>query len=158
MVCMNRGILPAFLILLTASLTAFSLVAHAGLGEKELSIERDRQNISGSRRSPKAQSNYTVHEILNDHLLIREYVADGVVFAVSWSGARHPDLDSLFGTYASDFQDASRRAAKVKGLRSRGKVQGEKIVVLRSGHLRSVSGVAYVPELLPPGMDVHEIR
>ena len=131
----------------------------AGLGELEQSIENDRLKLSINRQASITQKGaFTIHEISNEQIVIREYVSQGSVFAVSWHGVRHPDLRNLLGRYFQDFSKNASRAFRVKGLRSYGIVRARGVVVERSGHMRGVQGRAYVPVLMPHEMDSSEIR
>ena len=84
---------------------------------------------------------------------LREYInGEGFVFAITWQGARHPDLIPLLGAYAEAYQTASREARPERGRSYMGVVRGEDIVVEKFGHLRAVRGRAFVPSLLPAGV------
>ena len=132
--------------------------AQASLGQLEASIEDDRQKISAVRHASRIGNSYTVHEIANQRINIREYVSHGVVFAVSWTGARHPDLTGLLGKYFQDYQNSSRHSVKVRGVRSHGSIHGQNVIVEKSGHMRWIQGKAYVPNLMPMGVTSSEIQ
>ncbi len=137
---------------------SLTVPAHASLGGAESSVEVDRNQISGQDRDSTATPNFTVHEIANRRLTVREYIANGSVFAVVWQGKSHPDLKKFLGKYADDYRVALARAPKhVRGLRS-SRVEGDRLVVEKSGHLGSMRGRAYVPSLIPAGVQLNEIR
>src|SRR5690349_21572751 len=85
------------------------VAAHATLGEPEASIENVRRatrttRAAGIRRGSGATT-YTVHELKNAGGVIREYVsASGVVFAVTWTGHRSPDLKTILGGYEGEYR------------------------------------------------------
>jgi hypothetical protein len=89
---------------------------------------------------------------------IREFVsADGIVFAVAWNGIAHPDLRPLLGAYHGEYRDEALDSPHVKGRRSR-RVAAENVVVERWGHPRDLHGRAYLPALLPPGVEIDALR
>jgi hypothetical protein len=100
---------------------------------------------------------YTVHEIQTPSgTTIREYVAPaGTVFAVAWQGPAMPDLRLALGKYFDRYIAAV--AGKQTGHRQT-EVREADLVVQSSGHMRSFSGRAFLPQLLPQGVAVEEIR
>lgn len=134
--------------------------AIAALGEKEASIEADRQTLSATMGAVTVQPKYTVREINSGSVAVREYLTkDGTVFGVAWKGRSHPDLSSLLGSYYSEYQEmASRRDSKARGRGGRKTVQGAHVVVEKFGHMRALRGRAYVPSLLPAGVNPNEIK
>jgi Protein of unknown function (DUF2844) len=102
-------------------------------------------------------NNWTMRETtLPDGLVEREYLnSDGVVFAVAWRGSHRPELSVLLGTqYATQM---SRRARELRrqGRGSHGSTAqvDDTFAVHASAHQRSSTGIAWLPRLLPPGLD-----
>ncbi|HET6438395.1 MAG TPA: DUF2844 domain-containing protein [Anaeromyxobacter sp.] len=148
--------LGALSLVLTTALGAFP--ARAALGETEASIARDRRALSAAGMATTPQAAYTVHELTSSGLTVREYVsADGVVFAVTWGGMGQPDLSLLLGPYADEYRLAAERTPKVKGQHAR-RIAGAHLVVERWGHMRDLHGRAYLPDLVPQGVTIDEIR
>jgi hypothetical protein len=146
-------------VILTLSLLLFSVFAQATLGEKVQSVETVRKNVRGVLRAPVVASAFTVHEITTSTLSLKEYAGpDGTIFAVTWQGFMHPDLTSLLGAYFSDFSDAHLRQTRTPGRKPSSNVQGSRVIVEKSGHMRAVQGKAYVPQLFPEGVSVDEIQ
>lgn len=85
---------------------------------------------------------------------VQEYAgADGVVFALSWSGPTLPDLQRLYGSYFPGY--AAARDARAPGAyRAPVSLRGTQLVAHAWGHMRDYAGSAYVPALLPPGVDL----
>ncbi len=77
---------------------AASPSAGASLGDEVGSIDRDRAALQGVTQVT-AGAGYETHEIAHPGGSVRQYVAGGRVFAVSWEGATTPDLTRLLGTY-----------------------------------------------------------
>ncbi len=131
-------------------------VAWAALGERETSIDSDRQTLQGNRNSTAVTSQragYRVHEIDYDSTHVREYVSlDGTVFAVSWRGYSRPDLSVLLGNYFQEVSDATSAARR--GERT---IETQNVTLKRYGHMRDVGGKAYVSDLVPAGVNVSEL-
>ena len=102
---------------------------------------------------------YTITESLLDNgTRVQEFVTPaGLVFAVSWRGPVLPDLRTLLGDYLNIFQrytDAARQA----GLRGGPVNLAQEGLVLRSrGRMGHFSGYAYVPTLVPLGVNINEL-
>ncbi len=141
-------ILPGLLLMLAP-------FAHAELGGNAGSIESDRVAMKATlRQVPAAQ--YTVHEITTPAgVQVREYLApNGVVFAVAWNGPRIPDLRQLLGAYFGVFKEAAGAQ------HGRGPLHVERpdLVVHSGGHMRAFAGLAYAPQLIPPGVAVADLH
>jgi hypothetical protein len=152
----------SFSILICLGLFAASLLcssaAYATLGEKAASVETDRKALSAVKRNLTAHDNYQVQEMVSDANTIREFLTpDGVVFAVAWNGLTHPDLSTVLGTYNAKYRQAKKLHPRRHGRRSV-QVKGDDVVVETSGHMRDLRGKAYVPSLVPEGVNIDEIR
>ncbi|MBJ6800880.1 DUF2844 domain-containing protein [Geomonas propionica] len=135
-------------------------VAEATLGEPAETIARDTKSFAGVLQKSATRGKYRVQSIASGTTAttVREYVApSGVVFAVAWNGLVHPDLKVLLGNYHSDYRKGLSHAARQPGRRG-AKVATERLVVETWGHMRNLQGRAYLPELLPEGVSVDEIR
>jgi hypothetical protein len=146
--------------------------AWASLGGSIDSIESDRKALSGrlSSMDSTGASAYSVQEIHRDGTRIQEYaLPSGTVFAVSWRGPSEPDLSILLGSFFDEYHQSvseqnrssnrtSDRTARRHG-RSTRVIRTDHMVLERSGHMRDVRGMAYLPELMPKGVhpeDLHE--
>jgi Protein of unknown function (DUF2844) len=137
--------------------------ARASLGDNETSLEKDRAALKASAVTSTPTGSYTVHELVTGARRVREYASpDGTIFAVTWSGVGHPDLSALLGSYFADFEATNRKLASGKhhaaGRVAHSTVTGEKVVVRRSGHMRSARGLAYVPSLVPQGVSPNDLQ
>ena len=154
---MNLSTFFLCLVLLMGSLS-FSRQARATLGEGADSIARDSKSLSAVKRATTSGSNYTVQEVVSDATTVREFLnSDGIVFAVAWNGLVHPDLKTLLGSYAGEYQDAKQQAPRKHGQR-RLRVETDRVVVETWGHMRNLQGRAYLPALLPQGVSANEIK
>jgi hypothetical protein len=131
-------------------------VAYAALGEPEVTVAADTQQLNGSVKTT-ARTNYRMHEIqLPSGVLLREFAAaDGNVFAVAWNGPAIPNLRQALGRYFDVYQSA----AKTKhGGRRHLQIRQDDLVVQSSGHMRAFTGRAYLPQSVPSGTALEEIR
>jgi len=138
---------------------ANSRPAHATLGEKADSVEKDRKALSGVKTTEKAsRTNYKIQEITSAATTLREFLTpDGVVFAVAWNGLAHPDLSTLLGRFDQEYKNAKKQLPRKHG-QSRSAVKGDHVVVETWGHMRNLQGRAYVPALVPEEVNLDEIR
>jgi Protein of unknown function (DUF2844) len=140
--------------ILTAALSPN--IAAAALGEPESSIQGDVAKFQGSVNSAEHLS-YRVHEItLPSGTVVREFVAQsGAIFAVAWRGPTIPNLRQALGKYF----DSYVAAAKVTSLRQRHlDIAQTGLVVHATGHMRAFSGIAYMPQAIPSGVNVGELQ
>jgi len=102
-------------------------------------------------------NNWTVRETTQpDGLVEREYLnSDGVVFAVAWRGSRRPELSVLLGTQYATQMSRRARELRQQGRGSHGSTSqvDDTFAVHASAHQRSSTGIAWLPRLLPPGLD-----
>lgn len=130
--------------------------AQAGLGDAAAAVAQDRQHMKGQLHE-SLQSGYDVQQItLPSGTLVREYVAAGKVFAVSWRGPVIPDLRRVLSTYFAQYEAAA--AAPHAGGHHHLSIDRPGFVMRASGHMRAHFGIAYVPGLLPQGFSVDDIR
>ena len=154
---MNWKFKIAGCILLVASLIP-SDRAHALFGESRDTISADFNAMKAVRRATVSQEGYSVEEALSDATTVREYVStSGVVFAIAWNGYVHADLEQLLGSYWSAYSVARQNTARIHG-RKRQQVTTDTVVVETWGHMRDLRGRAYVPSMIPTGVNINEIK
>ncbi len=141
---------------LTASLLPAPALAY--LGGDESSIAADRDAFKGQLRSTPMQQ-YSRHEItLGASTMVQEYTTpSGKVFAVTWQGPFPPDLRQLFGSYFTQYQSALAAQPR-PGMHRQVRVAQGDLVVESAGHLRSFYGRAYVPSLVPAGVNLADLH
>ena len=142
--------------------------AHAALGQTADSVAADAvafdasavRHMSRSALNAPALKAYTVEQMTTaSGVAVKEYVGpDGRVFAVTWRGRRPPDLSVLLGSYFAQYQDA----ANARGLTALGlhhaSVRGSDVAVETAGHMRDMWGRAFLPAMVPPGVEQSEIQ
>lgn len=139
----------------TLAALCVSGAALAALGGDAASVERDRASMKGVARVTPAVE-YSVHEIETPAgTVIHEYVsAQGKVFAVSWRGPGLPDLPQLLGSYSERLHQA---AMHPHYNHHRLNIETADVVMQSVGHLRTRSGRAWVPALLPQNFSLKDI-
>jgi hypothetical protein len=127
-----------------------ALQAAAELGGNVSSIQADQEHMKGTRRVTTTAA-YSVHEIqAATGTMVREFVSpSGTVFGVAWNGPSTPDLQQLLGTYFGQYTQAIQNKGAV---RRRLSIRQEGLVVEAGGHMRSFSGRAYLPQMMPQGV------
>lgn len=132
-------------------------MASATLGEPEVTVQNDVTRAHASIKFSQDRTGYRVHEItLPSGTSMREFVApNGMVFAVTWSGPIHPDLRQALGRYFEPYVSAPR--AKFADRRHLQIRQGDLVVQL-GGHMRALSGRAYLISAVPSGVDIGDLQ
>ncbi|MFI5115416.1 MAG: DUF2844 domain-containing protein [Terriglobales bacterium] len=152
----NHG--KATRVLLSALLLALPLPALAVLGDNAASVLSDQARMKGTLRSVD-HGTYVMHEITSSGTVVREFVSPaGVVFGVAWEGQFPPDLQQLLGPY---YQQAQKAATPPPPPRRRGApvvIETPGLVMYETGHMRTFHGQAYIPQLVPQGVQVSEIH
>ncbi|GFO59957.1 hypothetical protein GMST_22820 [Geomonas silvestris] len=148
-------------VLLLACITAFLAgtgPALATLGQKYDSVARDRRALAATQKSVSKTAAYTIQELSLESTTVREYInASGIVFAIAWNGMIHPDFDTILGAYANEYWTAKRAAERRHGRKSL-RIVTQRMVVETWGHMRDLQGRAYLPAMLPEGVNIDEIR
>ncbi len=155
---------PALLMLL-------AIPMWASLGDTAASVLNDQARWKGTLSSVD-NGTYAVHEItMASGAKVREYVSPaGAVFAIAWDGQFAPNFQQVLGPYYQQLQQAladqkaAQQASEQQGgtttRRRRGPVMVETpgLVFAQSGHMRSFHGVAYIPQLVPQGVQASDVR
>jgi hypothetical protein len=135
-------------------------LAYAVLGDTQDTIQADQIRFKGLHSRHIAWQ-MTTHEItLADGSGIKEYVnAAGQVFAVSWRTRLKPNLQVLLGVhYAALSGAALEQPSGVSSLKRPQSVRLSNLVVHQAGRVNAFAGVAYVPALVPSGVDADALR
>jgi len=131
----------------------------AVLGDNAASVLTDQAQMKGTLRSVDNHT-YVTHEITSGSgTVVREFVSPaGVVFGVAWEGQFPPDLQQLLGPYYQQAQQATTPEQQQGRRRAPVVIETPGLVVHESGHMRSFQGRAYVPQLVPQGVEASEIH
>ena len=141
-------------VLLIATLSP--CIAAAALGEPEASVQAEVARLRGSITVSR-YANYQLHEIqLPSGTRVREFAgSDGKVFAVAWNGPTVPNLRQTLGQYFDKYVTAAK--APHSG-HHHVQIRESNLVVQAGGHMRAFSGLAYLPQAVPDGVNVGDLR
>lgn len=133
--------------------------ANASLGGDITSVRADNIRMQGTLRST-TNGVYTIQEVkAPTGVSVREYVSsNGKVFAVAWQGPVRPDLKQVLGTYFDAWKAALQASNSRRPFRGPLVVRQAGLVVEMGGHMRWLVGRAYIPEMVPPQVQLKEIR
>jgi hypothetical protein len=134
--------------------------AFAALGGGVSSVDADRVHIQGALMRIVQTGPFALHEIRSSSgTMIREYVnSSGTVFAVAWDGPWLPDLRQVLGDQFDRYQAAMQSRQHARTGRGAVVIDEQGLVVQMSGHPRAFTGRAYLPGLLPAGVQLESIR
>lgn len=154
----ERGISVLRAAWLVGVLVMVNRPAHAALGGDVASIAADAAALAGTE-SVTRRPDFDIHVVTGSAgTRLTEYVdRSGRVFAVSWIGPVMPDLRMLLGAHHAAFAVA-RAAQPPHAPNSPLHVATPDLVVENAGHMRAVTGRAYVPAWLPAGMTAADVR
>lgn len=143
-----------FSLILWAALLSQS--AEAALGGDAASMQADQAEMKAGQTITAADA-YQVYELQTaTGMVVREYLsAAGTVFAVAWEGPMLPNLRRLLGDYFARYTEA---AQSWRGGHGHLVIRQDDLVVESSGRMRAFFGRAYLPQRIPQGVAVSDIR
>lgn len=116
---------------------------------------------SASSAASSSAAAYTVRETTQGNgTVVREYLAaDGTVFGIAWRGPQMPDLNTLLGSYFSQYVAGVKAVREARG-GARGPVAVDQsdLKVRSGGHMGAFSGQAWLPSALPAGVSASDIQ
>jgi hypothetical protein len=128
--------------------------AHATLGGVAASVDANRKNLGGVLRIERLAYGERHVLVLPTGMVIRQYLSpSGAVYAVSWHGHRMPNVQEILGSYAEQLSHRDR----IKGGRHNMRLTGTDFMMSATGHGQTFSGRAWVPSLVPAGVDLDSI-
>jgi len=142
---------------LTATLFACAAIAalpeaHAALGDTLASVQVDSQRLKAATTRAAVAGGYAVQVLqLPEGGTVSEFLTpSGTVFAVRWLAPYKPDLGQLLGRYFATYSTAPR---STQSDRSHLAIDAADLVVRAGGRQRAFVGTAWVPSLVPAGID-----
>jgi len=140
--------IAAFAILHSAS-------SFAALGGDVNSVLADQAQMKAQRRVTQ-MSAYSIHEMQSQTgTTVREFVTpEGKVFGVAWRGQSLPNFQQVLGSYYDEFIHNAPRQRKHGPVT----IHTPGLVVQSGGHMRALTGRAYIPEMVPSNVKVDEIK
>lgn len=148
-----------FVLGIAIAAVALPFAARASLGGDLSSVHDDQMKMQGSLRTTSNNS-YNVNEIQAlSGVVLREYVSlSGNVFGVAWQGPSHPDLHQVFGAYYDQYVKAVQAQRAQRHGHGPLLIEQPDLVVQIGGHMRSLTGKAFLPRGLPAGVRPEDIR
>jgi hypothetical protein len=127
----------------------------AALGGDVNSVLADQAQMKAQRRVTQMTA-YSIHEMQSQTgTTVREFVSpDGKVFGVAWRGQSLPNFQQVLGSYYDQFINNAPRQRKHGPVT----IQTPGLVMQSGGHMRALTGRAYVPEMVPTSVKVDEIK
>ena len=145
--------------ILSITVLVITTPAFAALGEDATSVQNDVAHMQGSLRSIQSHA-FTVHEITGaTGATVREYASpSGKIFAVTWQGPWLPNMRQLLSSYFAQYDQALQANPPARAGRRPLRIEQPGLVVQLSGHMRSFSGRAYIPQMMPQEVHAEDIR
>ena len=146
-------------LLAVAAMLLFPVAALGELGGTVSSVQADQQRLHGALRVSAAQA-YALHEIRTaSNGVVHEYVsADGKVFAVTYQGQFPGESNELLGAYGGQLAQAMHSAQRQRHVGGSVHIELPGLTYHAAGHMRYFSMRAFVPERVPQGVALEEIR
>lgn len=129
------------------------------LGSDVTSVEADRAKMEATLQTTSKQL-YTIHEMHTaNNVTVKEFVSpSGKVFGVAWEGASRPDMKQLLGVYFDQYTQAVQQQEAKRAGHGPLLIQQPGFVMQMTGHMRALTGRAYIPQLVPSGVQLEELR
>ena len=144
-------------------------LALATLGENTASIVQDNQVLNNNLlktsqaqrisyyKAPQLQhlAKYDISTMItSDGVVVKQFIRDGKVFAISWHGPRIPNLRQLYGVYFKDFIASTTIN---RGMHQR-RVDGLDFTATVSGISGKLVGQALLKSQLPPSLALTDLH
>ena len=138
---------------------ALPIPALAALGGDVTSVQADQAQLKSTLKTTAAEA-YTTHELTAPgKTVIKEYVSpEGKVFAITWSGLFIPSMQQLLGTYFDRFAQVAKAQREGHPGHRPVSIQQPDFVFQNGGHMRAYVGRAYVPAMVPQGVNVDALQ
>ena len=135
--------------------------ALAELGRLADSVQTDQARLHATLRQVTMPTHVRHELTLPNGAVVHEYTnPQGQVFAIRWSGPGKPDLRSLLGEHFGTFQaaNAGRSGRFGRTLRRPPTVDNPDLKITTGGHMGYFRGLAWLPALVPPGVQPGDLQ
>lgn len=119
-----------------------------GVNAQKSTALRTTSATGWSKQQTTLESGTIVQEFSN---------SSGIVFAVSWQGPVLPDLNALLGQYFATYARTALQAREARRFGGAMQINDPGLVMHSGGRMRSFSGFAYVPALVPAGVSIEAL-
>ncbi len=153
-------------LLVCAFVGGWGSTVHAMLGEPKVrnGLSATPSEPTGSAQRLAAQNRpvgapWTAQQTtLDTGTTVQEFsTANGIVFAVTWQGPVLPDLQTLLGKHFLAYAKTASQARENHRFGGAVLVTGPELVMHSGGRMRNFSGYAYVPALVPAGVNIADL-
>jgi|APCry1669189034_1035192.scaffolds.fasta_scaffold05507_3 hypothetical protein len=127
-------------------------VSQAELGSNIASVMAEQKGFN-SQLTTSNQNGATVYTLtLPSGTVIQEYAsANGVIFALSWSGPELPNLQAILGNHFKDYLTG------IKQSRGAFSINTESIAIQSAGMMGAFQGFALLPKQAPVGFTIQNL-
>ncbi len=146
--------------LLLACMCVIPVLSYAELGGDAGSIINDNKVLSSAVSQVKTtisnDASYQISTITTDKCIINEYLANDMVFAVSWHQcSRYPDFNRLLGNYAPQLKTAAKDSNPNT---TSSQLSGNDFKFQMRGLPGMLSGSAYIPSKVPASVNIRDLK
>ncbi|MDP9056251.1 MAG: DUF2844 domain-containing protein [Pseudomonadota bacterium] len=149
------------MIFATAANLLLATPALAGLGESSETVQSDKLRLRATMKHVDLATHVRHELTLPNGASVHEFTnPQGQVFAIRWSGPGKPDLRSLLGSHFGALQAASEGQSGRFGRMARRAplVDQPDLKITSGGHMGYFWGLAWLPALLPPGVQPGDLQ
>jgi hypothetical protein len=145
-------------ILVTLGFVATSAFAHDGLGNHMTNQLKANSITAQVSQKRGLNNNFSITTTTQSTgTVINEYTDNnGVIFAITWEGPVPPNLEELLGEHFTAYKDPKNVVAHHS--HSNLAVSDGNLIVQVKGHMRAFTGIAYLKNAIPQGVNVSQIQ
>lgn len=138
----------------------FPSISYATLGEAVISIQQDNRVLAPLVSQVTTQNNSNNPNFITSIIktktgTIKEFSAHNKVFAVTWTGRSYPNFQQIFGSY---FNQLDGKFKQTNNDMNNFNLVGNDFVMQMSGSANFISGIAYIPSLLPLNTNTSDLK
>lgn len=135
-------------------------ISYATLGESVASIQQDNIVLAPmvsqvTTQNTSSNPNFNTSVIKTKTGTIKEFSAQNKVFAVTWTGRAYPNFQQIFGSY---FNQLDHNAKQTNNDMNNFNLVGNDFMMKMTGSVNFISGIAYIPSLLPLNITTSDLK
>lgn len=133
------------------ALSLIPILAHAALGDNIVTVNSVAKETSSMVITK--QDNYSIKQYMSSSgSLVKEYYANNIVFAITWSGAKKENLHNILGKYFTNYINSQASVSN-----SSSYVDNDDLVVSTGGYPNKFYGKAYIKSSLPNNFNINNL-
>ncbi len=134
------------------ALSLIPILAHAALGDNATTTINSVTKEPNSTIVTK-HDNYSIKQYVTlSGSLVKEYYANNIVFAITWSGAKKENLYNILGKYFTNYVNSQASTNN-----SSSYVDNDDLVVSTGGYPNKFYGKAYIKSSLPNNFNISDL-